>query len=142
MSDLTEEQLEGMDMWGDDREVMFAREHQAAGAYLVGMAVAEIRRRRAEQAAGRDHVERVVVEEIERAPTDRPHPAVIARRVADRLTVPVLSEEDQETLRQWRTAKPMHWVARDKLPQEELLRSERLIEVHRIIDRLIAAGKP
>lgn len=46
MNDLTNEQLAGMDMW--DRDVMFEERHRAAGSMLVRMAVAEIRRHRAE----------------------------------------------------------------------------------------------
>jgi hypothetical protein len=45
MADLTDEQLEGMEMW--DRDVMLAPQHRAVGAFLVRIAIAEIRRHRA-----------------------------------------------------------------------------------------------
>lgn len=107
MSDLTDEQLDGMSMWDDEREVMLDKRHQAVGAMLVRMAVDEIRRRRAEQAAGREHVERVVREEV----MDRllGGPAEVAqlgwevgRAVADRLSVSGMSEEDVATLQKLR----------------------------------------
>lgn len=42
---LTEDQLTGMSLW--DRDVMLAPEHRAVGAYLVSLAIAEIRHLRA-----------------------------------------------------------------------------------------------
>lgn len=167
MSDLTKEQLEGMDMWGDDREVMFTREHQAVGAHLVGLAVAEIQRRRAEQAAGRGHVELVVSETINAELDERKlyvvkpqHPTMgeialeayghgracdavafqgddlqallstVARRVADRLSVPVLSEEERAVLVGVRSS--IHSSTAEVEVSKMLL----------LLDRLIAAGKP
>jgi hypothetical protein len=46
---LSDEQLDGMDMW--DRDVMLDERHRAAGAMLVRAAVAEIRQHRARIAA-------------------------------------------------------------------------------------------
>jgi hypothetical protein len=45
--DLTPEQLDGMDLW--DRDVMLDERHRAVGALLVRRAIAEIRRRRAQE---------------------------------------------------------------------------------------------
>lgn len=52
---LTDEQLDGMELW--NRDVMLAPEHRAAGSMLVGMAVAEIRERRADDAATEERLQ-------------------------------------------------------------------------------------
>lgn len=147
MSDLTKEQLEGMDMWGDDREVMFARKHQAVGAYLVGLAVAEIKRRRAEEAAWRDHVYQVVDDLVyENLPTNLPLEwqtlisTTVAKAAAARLSVPVLSDGDRMLLIKMRcgvfgdgSESTMHGL--DMEPAD-------LMQALAVLDRLIAAGKP
>jgi hypothetical protein len=82
-------------------------------AALVSMAQ-EIKRRRAEQRAGREHVEHVVIEvalqEIMLAGFPNPIATIrsaslhIASRVADRLSAPVLSEDELQELGCFRNA--------------------------------------
>lgn len=66
---------------------------------MFGRAIAEIRRRRAEQATGREHVEHVVMEEVVAIGPRLSSTAIrelapsVAHRVADRLSVPVLNEK-------------------------------------------------
>lgn len=103
--DLTPEQLDGMEMW--DRDVTLAERHRAVGALLVRRAVAELRRRRAAEAAGADRVREVVREAAghEMCSLDFVDAGIrsmvadaIANRVASQLT-PTLSTEDFAGLR-------------------------------------------
>jgi len=102
----------------------------ALRAYSAGQDAKNAKReseRRAERAAGREHIERVVREAIS---TDLEmertlNPSAIARRVADRLSVPVLSAEEHEHVSYFASR------MRDELPM-----------LCSILDRLIAGAKP
>jgi len=89
VSDLTDERLDEMIAWSADGRIPDAQ-----------LALLELQRRRAEQAAGREHVERVVVEACELSQSYKPDARDLARfeamasYVAGRLSVPVLSEDE------------------------------------------------
>lgn len=119
-------------------------------------AIVEIQRRRAEQAAGREHVERVVRETTERYMIEvrggnlSTWSSEIARRVADRLSVPVLSEDRCDHMRT--EIDRVSGLCEDRVWGEDSLRSRNsklmasvpilLDWLTELLDRLIPAGKP
>lgn len=137
MNDVTDERLAVL----VERAKAPANTSQEIYAGELAQLVEEIQRRRGEP-SGREHVERVALEAI----TDLLLPEgimlgrfglLIARRVADRLSVPVLSEEEISILKQMRQDAPSPIHDGDGCPT--CVQSEATLA---LLDRLIAAGKP
>lgn len=107
----------------------------------TGRMALEIKRRRAEQAAGREHVERALRSEIDReiqskgyTPGGAMFAHVIARRVADRLSVTVLSVPD--------SIRSNVALARSMFALDGAAEDATVKLLCDYIDSLIAAGKP
>lgn len=129
MSDLSDEELV---------RISTIVNHLSGSVTRLEMAcmVVELQRRRAEQAAGREHVERVVREaytDAHRAvacPQDWNMGKMVAVRVADRLGAPVLSADDVATLVGIRTSM---YRSSDAVALPTMIA---------LLDRLIAGAKP
>lgn len=91
-----------------------------------------------QQTTGREHVERVVREELRRDFGDDYEVMLdcLARRVADRLSVPVLSEDERDRL-----AYLVGWCNASLLTGEVTVQPERF-EAALVVLQRVAAGKP
>lgn len=138
MSDLTDERIAELVYWSSNDGY--------GGMPDTHAALLELQRRRAEQAAGREHVERVVSEVVfANLPTNMSVECqtliaeTVAKEVADRLSVPVLSAEERSLLFELRDVQAHAIEAIGHLHEDVRIR---LLAKIALLDRLIAAGKP